>query len=85
MQGALVLSPEDVLKDFGVKANIIKPSYQLSIAEELVCQALVEGELHFEELLEKTELSVNELSSLLMQMEINDLVDKVNGNYYQLK
>ena len=41
--------------------------------------------MHFEEILEKSEFNVNELQSILAEMEIDDLVVKSDGNFYSLR
>lgn len=85
MQGSIVLQPEDILADYGINAKREEVAIQLDLNEQLIVEALRAGELHFEDLLEATGLSVNELNSLLVGMEINDLIDKLGGNYYSLK
>lgn len=86
MQGALVLSPEDVLEAMGVKADKKqKESVQLGFYEMQILEILEQGETHFEELMEKTGLNANDLQNVVFNMEMNDLIDRTSGNYFTLK
>jgi predicted Rossmann fold nucleotide-binding protein DprA/Smf involved in DNA uptake len=49
-----------------------------------VVEALHDRELHFEELLDLTSLSAGELSTMLMNLEINGIIEHTGGNYYSL-
>ncbi|MGN1096421.1 MAG: DNA-processing protein DprA [Christensenellales bacterium] len=86
MQGAITLSPSDVLETLNVK--IAKPiereTVQLSFYAQKAVEALYEGELHFEELLSKVDVSASELTSLLTELEIMGIVVRLAGNYYAL-
>lgn len=86
MQGALVLSPEDVLDAMGVKADKKqKESVQLGFHEMKILSVLEQGETHFEELMEATGLNANDLQNVIFNMEMNDLIDRTTGNYFTLK
>ena len=86
MQGALVLSPEDVLEAMGVKADKKqKESVQLGFYEMQILEILEQGETHFEELMDKTGLNANDLQNVVFNMEMNDLIDRTSGNYFTLK
>ena len=85
MQGAVVTSPEDVLERMGIStAETQKDTVQLSVTAQLVVNALYEGEMHFEEILEAVKVSASELSAVLTELEILGVVQKLNGNYYAL-
>ena len=85
MPHALVISSEDVLSRLGVKpVSVDTEVVELNICETLVVEALHDRELHFEELLEITSLSAGELSTLLMNLEINGIIEQTGGNYYSL-
>ena len=85
MPHALVISSEDVLSRLGVRAvSVDTEVVELNICETLVVEALHDKELHFEELLELTSLSAGELSTLLMNLEINGIIEQTGGNYYSL-
>lgn len=83
MPHSLVISPQDILDDMGVKSEEkVEEQVELSIGETLVLEALHDGELHFEELLAKTGLNVGELTNLLFNLQLGGLVDDLGGNYY---
>lgn len=85
MPHALVISSEDVLSRLGVRAvSVDTEVVELNICETLVVEALHDKELHFEELLELTSLGAGELSTLLMNLEINGIIEQTGGNYYSL-
>ena len=85
MPHALVISSEDVLSRLGVRAvSVDAEVIELNICETLVVEALHDKELHFEELLEITSLSAGELSTMLMNLEINGIIEQTGGNYYSL-
>lgn len=85
MQGAIVLTPEDVLSGLGIyKKKQEKETIQLSIIEQQLVDALYEGDLHFEELLRDAKCSPSELSAMLMNLELCGVVEKLAGNYYML-
>ena len=85
MPHSLVISSEDVLSRLGVRAvSVDTEVVELNICETLVVEALHDKELHFEELLEITSLGAGELSTLLMNLEINGIIEQTGGNYYSL-
>ena len=58
---------------------------QLTIEQARVLDILSKEEsMHFSDLLQDIGLSIAELSSLLSEMEIYGLVNKLSGNYYQV-
>lgn len=88
MQGAIVLEAEDVLSALGIfnnKEEKKTEAVQLSFVEQKIVDALYAGELHFEELLNISECSASELSSILMNLELYGVVEKLSGNYYELQ
>ncbi len=84
-QAAMVLSPDDVVSALGIKKLNDKSSsdlLQLSFMEEKIISALTYSEIHFDDLIELTGLSVSELNVLLVKMEIMGLIKKLDNNYY---
>jgi len=82
---AIAISPEDVLEALHVKRQGIEPqTAELSLFENQIVEALRDEELHFEELLDITGLSVGELTNTLFNLELNGLVQSTGGNYYAL-
>ena len=87
MQGAMVLSPSDVLSALGInkeKQSKDKDTVQLSFVAQNIVELLYEGELHFEEILSKTEVGASELASVLTELEIMGVIVRLAGNYYAL-
>ncbi|MDD4839827.1 MAG: DNA-processing protein DprA [Clostridia bacterium] len=86
MQGALVLTAEDVLSGLGVYAKkpVQEQAIQLNFIEQQLVDSLYEGDLHFEELLNIAKCSASELSSMLMNMELCGVIEKLAGNYFVL-
>ncbi len=84
-QAAMVLSPDDVVSALGIRKiddttsnNVL----QLSFIEEKLISALSYSEIHFDDLIELTGLSVSDLNVLLVKMEIMGLIKKLDNNYY---
>lgn len=87
MQGAMVLSPSDVLSALGInkeKQSKDKDTVQLSFVAQNIVELLYEGELHFEEILSKTDVGASELASVLTELEIMGVIVRLAGNYYAL-
>jgi len=83
----LVTSPNDILEEFGLsKAKENKNSeIQLDVTEALVLGLLSEnGELHFEELMEKSELNVPTLNSVTVKLEALGLITRQSNNFWSI-
>ena len=83
-QGAMVLSPDDIIDALGVKPQPTKKAsaMQLDFIEEKLIDALSYSEMHFDDLIDLTGLGVSDLNSLLVRMEIMGLIRKLDNNYY---
>lgn len=88
----LVTSPKDISDFYGVtyvaKENTPKKiaTYQPDMMEEKIISALANGDkLHFDAIVLKSGLNASEVNFLLTNLELFDIVTKLNGNYYQLK
>ena len=88
----LVTSPQDILDFYGVtyvakeKSPKKVASYQPDMEEEKIIATLANGDkLHFDEIVYKSGLNASEVNFLLTNLELFDIVTKLNGNYYQLK
>ena len=83
-QGAMVLSPDDIIDALGVKPQPTKKAsaMQLDFIEEKLIDALSYSEMHFDDLIDLTGLGVSDLNSLLVRMEITGLIRKLDNNYY---
>ena len=85
MPHAMVFSADDVLDAMRVNREVrVKETVELDFAESQIVDALHDNELHFEELLEITGLTVSELTNTLINLELNGIVEQTSGNYYIL-
>lgn len=84
-QGLCVLSPKDILNDLGVDKTAKKKIVQLSLEEQKIVDLLEDGEKDIEFLCEKTRFDIKNLNSLLVSLEIRDIIEKVTGEKYILK
>ena len=84
LQGAMVLSPDDVSDALGICAAPDEPAsvMQLDFTEERILDALSYSEVSFDDLLAITGLGVSDLNALLVRMELNGLIRKLENNYY---
>ena len=81
----MALSASDVLDFYDLSLGAKSKAVQISLSEQVILDVLKQGEMHFEEIFEKSEFNVNELQSILAEMEIDDLVVKSDGNFYSLR
>lgn len=82
---SLVLSPSDIIEDYGLifkELTTKKETIQLDIDEEMILNAIGADTLHFDEIYIKTKIEIKKLSSILMKLELNDIIKKHAGNYY---
>lgn len=90
-RNTLVTNPKDILDTYGVtfvskQKTQKKISYQPDIKEAKILNVLINGEkLHFDTIVEKTNLIASEVNYLLTNLELFDVVSKLNGNFYQIK
>lgn len=79
-------SPKQILERFNIKPKSEENSEnkQVNDDEKLVLDALYEGEMDFDSLEAKTNISSKSLISLLTRMEISGLIKKLPGNFYSL-
>lgn len=85
-QASLVVCAEDILEDLNIlttQTQVIKPSYQLSLEEQLIVNTIGAEEMHLDELVNITKLDTKELLRYLTIMEINGIIEKLCGNFYR--
>ena len=85
IQGACVTSPRDIVDFYGldsIKAR--KGNYQMSIEEQSVVNALMAGQLTFDELVFETGLKPADLNFVLANLELRSIIAKLAGNVYRL-
>lgn len=83
-QSAMTTSPSDILEFYGLdkKNNEKKPAIQLDINEQCIINYIVSEKKSFQQILEHTKLSSQELNSILFNMQMKGLCEKLLGNYY---
>ncbi len=82
---ALVICPEDVLDGMRIEREVVqKEAVELSLVENMIVEALHDGELHFEQLLDATSLNVGDLTEALFNLQLNGIVNQLSGNFYEL-
>ena len=92
-EGAILVdSPEDVLFYLGLQKNFSSEERQtsmfedeLSEKEKCVVSNLSHYPVHIDELVERTGLSSFELSSLLSELELMDIIEVLPGKFVKLK
>lgn len=82
-QASLVTSPDDILENLNIKNNYepIVANLQLTFEEQLILNT-INGETHFDEILNSTKIDTKTLLTLLTEMELNGIIKKIAGNYY---
>lgn len=84
---AFTTSPKQIIKRFKIETKSQekqKENAKIIGDEKLIVEALYEGELDFDTLQAKTNISSKSLISLLTRMEISGLIKKLPGNFYGL-
>lgn len=83
-QGQMVLSAEDILSYFGERNNYNakKIDVQLSFEESLILDLLYVEDKHYEKLLIESNLKPHQLNSLLIKLELKNLIKKLPGNIF---
>lgn len=81
----LVNSVEDILEELklGVKTSFKEIKENISHAEKKLLHLLSNGPRHMDELLEATGSPMNELSSLLIEMELNGKIRSLPGSCFE--
>ncbi|MCL2586895.1 MAG: DNA-processing protein DprA [Firmicutes bacterium] len=83
--GLIATSPDDVLATFGAfeKSKEAEATYiQLSFEEKMVIDMLRRGEQHFDDIVTELNLKPSKCVTLLTNMEIRGLIDKLPGNFF---
>jgi len=72
------------VKDLGLK-KAKQRAVQVSVEQQSVLDILRKGELHFDDLIQALKLTPQKLSTLLTNMELDGLIEKLAGNMYGRK
>lgn len=81
-QAQCVLSYKDILKDLGIQDSIVTRTFQLSIFEQKILDALRNEPQHFDNLQNITQIESKNLNSYLTTMTIRGIIKKLPGNFY---
>ncbi len=87
MGAKMVTGPEDILEDYGIfykdcKNQIKKIDKLLETKEKIVYACLSSFPKHMNEIGGETNLSVMELSEILMNLELKNYIRQIRKNYY---
>ena len=82
--GNLVTEPNDILSHYKINTVATKEEFvQLDFNESQIMELIRnEGEVHFEQILQIVDLNLNDLNTLLFDMQMKGLIVKLPGNYY---
>ena len=85
-QARMLLKSSDIIEFFGkdLKTQQNNKAIQLTCEEQLIYSLLEGHEMHFDELLQKTNMKAGTLTTVLMRLEIKGIINKLPRNYYTL-
>ena len=83
MQGICALSPESIISDLGLSAKKAAV-LQLSFDEAAITKVLENSSSDIDEILQKTNININKLNSLLTTLEIKGIIKRLPGGLYSL-
>ncbi len=79
----ITLAPSDVLEELNIKPQKQKnQAIQLDIKQQIVLDYIKFEKRTFQEIADETKLSVSELNSILLELELDGLVYKLANNSY---
>ena len=79
----MVTSPNDILEQYGIKANKTKKQkIELDFEESKIYNFLKDGEKNFDDIQYHTNIPVQNLNTYLTTMQIRGIIKKLPGNYY---
>ena len=88
-QGAIALSPQDILEclntEYVGEIHENKPTQQLNINQNLICECIKLESKNFDEIAEETKLDTQTLITELTILELYGIIIKMPNNVYALK
>jgi len=84
-EAKIITSIEDFIKEIAGKSIIsqkVLQSKQISLEQQNILNILKSDEVHFDDIVVESGLSVAQLSTLLTNMEMIGLIEKLPGNYF---
>lgn len=88
LQACCVLEPNHIIEQFPQfkKQKLDKQkAVQLDLSEQMVLSLLENEEMHYDQILEKSQMDSKSLNSLLTRMEIRGLIVRLAGNSFARK
>ena len=85
MPDAIVTEPEQILARIGIVPKTQKKQEEMALSdnERQVLELVGREPVHFDELAQKTKISVSNLNSLLTIMEMNGIIRRLPNNYIE--
>ena len=84
----MITSTDDLVKSLtgrGKKSKKIVPAKQITLEQQNILNILKTDEMHFDDIVLESGLTVPQLSTLLTNMEMIGLIEKLPGNYFVAK
>ena len=78
----IALSPDNILQDLGISHKKEERKIDISEEEKNILEMLSDEPLHFDTILEKSNMEVFNLYSILFGMELKGLIRQLPGKYY---
>jgi len=83
LQGCITTSPEDIISCFGLnKKQEKKQSKQIDLNSQMIIDFITSEKHTYQEILEYTKLTPNQLNTILISLEIEGLITKLANNSY---
>jgi len=79
-------SVDDILESFGIyeKSSVKENTLtQISFEEKMILDILSSDEVHFDDILQGSNMSTRDATTLLTKMEMGGLITKIPGNYFK--
>ncbi len=81
----LVITPDDVIKELGLKINDLRKDEKrfagLSSEEKKIVEILENESLHFDEIVRRLKIDPSNLGTILSMMEMKGIIKNSGGNY----
>ena len=82
LQGCITTDPEDILKTYFITKKDKEINQQIDINAQMILSFVESEKRTFQEILDHTKLSANELNTILMTLELEGLIVKLANNSY---
>lgn len=82
LQGTITTSPDDIIESLNLTITDKKENKQIDMTSQMILSFIESEKKTFQDILEHTGLSANELNSLLLTLELEGLIIKLANNSY---